>query len=167
MKPTDFPHPNNLHLEAAEGWLELGNYLEANEELEQITPQLRAHPAVLEIRYKIYAKAGRLEMAAEVAKGMSVLMPENPWGPFHLAYCLHELKRTQEAYDTLIPVVDNYPSEWLMLFNLACYSCRLGKLKEALQWIGKAIDVAGKKDVRQQALDDPDLEPLWTQIGEI
>jgi len=31
MKPL--PHPDNKHLEAAEGWLELGNYLEENEEL--------------------------------------------------------------------------------------------------------------------------------------
>jgi hypothetical protein len=36
-------------LRAAEGWLELGNHLEANEELENITPKLRAHPDVLEI----------------------------------------------------------------------------------------------------------------------
>ncbi len=49
----NLPHPDNKHLEAAEGWLELGNYLEANEELENITPQLRAHPYVLEMRYKI------------------------------------------------------------------------------------------------------------------
>ena len=54
-----------------------------------------------------------------------------------------------------------------MLFNLACYSCRLGKLKEAVHWLEKAIDVAGKKDIRQLALDDPDLEAVWSQIGEI
>jgi len=29
-----------LHFQAAVGWLELGNWLEANEELENITPQL-------------------------------------------------------------------------------------------------------------------------------
>jgi hypothetical protein len=29
-----------------------------------------------------------------------------------------------------------------------------------------AIDLAGKKkDIRQQALEDPDLEPLWKDIG--
>ena len=110
-KPKGLPHPDNLHLEAAEGWLGLGNYLEANEELEQITPHLRGHPFVLEIRYRIYEAAGKTEMAAEVAKGMSEMMPENPWGPFHLAFSLHELKRTKEAYDTLIPVVDKFPSE--------------------------------------------------------
>ena len=36
-----------------------------------------------------------------------------------------------------------------------------------MQWLEKAIDVAGKKDIRQQALDDPDLKALWAQIGEI
>src|SRR5262245_61031236 len=29
------PHPDQLHLQAAIGWLELGNHVEANEELEK------------------------------------------------------------------------------------------------------------------------------------
>ena len=29
------------------------------------------------------------------------------------------------------------------------------------------FDLAGKKDIRQQALDDPDLEPLWGHKREI
>jgi hypothetical protein len=53
-------------LEAAEGWLELGDWLEANEELERITPQMRAHPYVLRVRWGVYAKAQKWEMAAEV-----------------------------------------------------------------------------------------------------
>jgi hypothetical protein len=36
-----------------------------------------------------------------------------------------------------------------------------------MQWLEEAIDLAGKKDIRLMALDDPDLEPLWTKIGEI
>jgi hypothetical protein len=40
-------------------------------------------------------------------------------------------------------------------------------LKEAYQWLEKAIDLAGKEDVRETALDDADLEPLWAEIGEI
>jgi hypothetical protein len=45
--------------------------------------------------------------------------------------------------------------------------CQLGNRKEALKWIKKAIDLAGKKDIRLMALDDPDLEPLWPNISEI
>jgi hypothetical protein len=48
-----------IHSLAAEGWLGLGDHLAANEELEQISPKLRAHPLVLEVRYKIYAEAKR------------------------------------------------------------------------------------------------------------
>jgi hypothetical protein len=30
-----------------------------------------------------------------------------------------------------------------------------------------SIRMAGKKDIRLMALEDPDLEPLWCQISEI
>ena len=78
MKPL--PHPDTKHLEAAEGWLELGNWREANEELENITPQLRAHPFVLEMRWKIYSKAKKWEGAVEIARALSEMLPENSWG---------------------------------------------------------------------------------------
>ena len=45
--------PDSIHLKAAEGWLVLGNHVEPNEELENITPQFRVHPDVLEIRWQI------------------------------------------------------------------------------------------------------------------
>ena len=34
MKPLE--PPDSLHLQAAQGWLELGNHIEANEELEKM-----------------------------------------------------------------------------------------------------------------------------------
>ena len=41
------------------------------------------------------------------------------------------------------------------------------ELKEALQLLGKAIDLAGKRDIRLMASADRDLEPLWKDIAEI
>jgi tetratricopeptide (TPR) repeat protein len=163
----EFTISDKRHLEAAEGWLGLGDWAEANEELENITPQLRGHPQVLGVRFQIYAKAKKWEYAVEIARAISDLLPENPFGHFHLAYSLHELKRTKEAYDVLIAVVDKFPTEHLIRYNLACYACRLGSLREAYQWLEKAVDLAGKEDIRQTALDDPDLEELWFQIAEI
>jgi predicted Zn-dependent protease len=159
--------PDNYHLEAAEGWLELGNHLEANEELERITPLMRAHPFVLEMRWNIYAKAKKWEMAAEVARSLTVMLPDNSFGWIHWAYSLHELKRTQEAWNVLFPMADKFSGEHTVSYNLACYACRLGNLKESLQRLEKAIDLAGEKDIRARALDDPDLELLWNKIGEI
>jgi hypothetical protein len=53
MKPLG--PPDRLHLETAQGWLELGNHGEATEELARIAPQMRAHPEVLKMRYEICA----------------------------------------------------------------------------------------------------------------
>ena len=51
------------HLEAAQGWVELGNHLEANAELENIAAEHRAHPVVLETRWRVYAKAKKWDGA--------------------------------------------------------------------------------------------------------
>jgi hypothetical protein len=118
----------------------------------------------LAVRFQIYAKAKKWEYAVEIAKAVSEMLPDNPYGHFHLAFSLHELKKTREAWDVDLQV-DKFPNEHLR-YNLVCYACRLGNLKEAYR-LEKAIDLAGKKDIRQTALDDPDLEPLWTQIAEI
>jgi len=165
MKELEFQ--DRRHLKAAEGWLELGNVLEANEELENITPEMRAHPDVLCLRWQVYAGAKKWEMAAEVARGISIAVPDSPFGWIHWAYSLHALKRTKEAYEVVNSVVAKFPDEYLMRYNMACYACQLGNLKEARVWLGKAIDLAGKKDIRLMALDDPDLQPLWNEIGEI
>ena len=69
-------HEDQSHFEAAEGWLFLGDVMEANAELDNITPLFRAHPDVLALRWSIYAKAGRHDMAFEVARGLVEWMPE-------------------------------------------------------------------------------------------
>ena len=59
MSLTSLNESDAKHLLAAEGWLELGNHLAANDELENITPLFRAHPEVLEVRHNIFALAGK------------------------------------------------------------------------------------------------------------
>ena len=59
--------PASHYLLAAQGWTERGNYPEAEAELRQLPAELRAHPQVLTVRYEIYAKTARWELAAEVA----------------------------------------------------------------------------------------------------
>jgi tetratricopeptide (TPR) repeat protein len=158
---------DHIHLEAAEGWLGLGDHNEANEELERISPERHAHPDVLRVRYEVFAKARKWEMAAEIAKAISEIVPQDSFGFVHMAFALHEMRRTKEAMDVLLPVVDKFPDNWLMCYNLACYTCQLGQQKEAIQWLEKAIELSGKKDIRMMAREDPDLEPLWMKISEI
>jgi predicted Zn-dependent protease len=167
IKPLE--PPDTHHHSAAQGWLELGNHIDANNELDEITPELRAHPAVLSVRYDVYAKAKKWDGAAEIAGMLVKLMPEQS----HFWICWAYATRRKlgggipEAKKILSEVEPKFPSEYLIRYNLACYECQSGNLKEAMVWLEKAIDMAGKKDIRQMALDDPDLEPLWVNISEI
>ncbi len=64
-------------VEAATGWLELGNWREANEELEEIEASWRAHPVVLAVRSRVYAAAGKYDEAVMIAEaGFKFLPPE-------------------------------------------------------------------------------------------
>ena len=165
IKPLE--PPDSLHLSAPEGWLELGNHIEANEELEEITPQLRAHPDVLELRWQIYAKEKKWDACVDIAHAITKLDPSRFFGWIHLSFALHEQKKTQQAWDNLVEVEQKFPDEYLIRYNLACYAAQLGRLQDARDLLKKAIDVAGKKDIRLMALNDLDLEPLWKDIGKI
>jgi tetratricopeptide (TPR) repeat protein len=153
--------PDLFHLEAAQGWLELGSHTEANQELEKIKAQLRAHPDVLKVRWQIYAMAKKWEATLEIATTLIQLDPDDPLGWVHRSYALHELKRTAEARDNLLRVVDKFPFNATMRYNLARYECQLGRLEQAKQWLEKAFLLGDARRIKLAALEDPDLEPLW------
>jgi len=75
--------PDSMHLEAAQGWLELGNHEEANEELELIDAPLRSHPDVLEVRWGIYAKVENWELCENIGPALVKLAPERTTGWIH------------------------------------------------------------------------------------
>jgi len=159
VKPL--PHGDVRHLEAAEGWLELGDHLEANEELERITANLRSHPNVLELRWKIYAKAGQWAGNVDIGKALTQLAPQRAGSWIKYAFALHEMKRTEDAWNALLPVATNFPREPTIPYNLACYAAQLGRLVEARDWLAQAFRLGNAKKLKLQALEDPDLAPLW------
>ena len=158
VKPL--PHPDAHHLRAAHGWLELGNHIEASNELERIKPRLRAHPEVLEIRYAIFQHAKKWDACVDIASDMVTALPGNPHGWILRSFALHELKRTREAFDYLLPSAVTFPEVWTIPYNLACYCAQLGEIAKSREWFNKALAI-DKKTVRHAALNDPDLLPLW------
>ena len=50
------------------------------------------------------------------------------------------------------------PGEGSLLFNLACFEARLGRLDDAAQHLQEAV--AARPDLREAAAEDPDLKPL-------
>jgi hypothetical protein len=68
-------------------------------------------------------------------------------------------KRTQEAFDSLLPVGEKFPKVWTIPYNLACYCAQLGRLDECRDWFTRAMAI-DEKTVQRAAIDDPDLKPL-------
>jgi tetratricopeptide (TPR) repeat protein len=154
--------PDSHYLSAAQGWLELGNHVEAAAELEKVPPALRAHPDVIEVRAAIHARAARWRECIEASSALIRYAPKRPAGWIHRSYALHELKRTLEAFDALLPAVERFPGEWIIPYNLACYCSRLGRLEEARIWLEKAFKLGDRKQLQPLAVTDPDLKMLWT-----
>lgn len=156
--------PDTHHLSAAVGWLELGNWQEANEEIEKITAALRAHPDVLEVRLQIYLSAKKWAECIDLANALVKMVPRRSTGWIHRSFAFHELKRTQEAFDLLLPAAQQFKSEWPIPYNLACYCAQLGNLDDCRQWFIKAMAI-DENAVKKSAVDDSDLKPLWDNMS--
>ena len=156
--------PDSLHLQAAEGWIGLGDYAAANDELEQISAASRAHPDVLQLRWRIYANARKWDACLDIATALTTMTPERRFGWIHRAHALDKLGRTLEAKDLLLSVVNDFEANSTMPYHLAQYCARLGQIDQAKQWLGKALLAADGLEavnrLRKMALEDPDLEPL-------
>ena len=161
---------DKFHLRAAQGWLELGDHLEANAELDNISPEWRAYPAVLRIRWQIYAKNSKWDACREIAAALLKQAPDLPIAWLHLAYSTRRATGggLQAAFEVLSPAAKRFPNHPTIAYNLACYTCQLGRKKEAWDWLEHAFDITDDpKRMQTKALDDPDLEPLWLDIAEI
>jgi len=169
MPQSEIPFPERHQLRAARGWLELGNPREAEAELQSLHPDLGRHADVLELRWQIGASRRQWETCADLGQLLTVVAPERPTGWIHRSFALHELDRTQEAFDHLLPQVDRFPEDATMPYNLACYASRLGRFEAARRWLGRAFAIPGSMELSRTARTDPDLAPYWQwlQDGEL
>jgi tetratricopeptide (TPR) repeat protein len=161
-----FSAQDQHHLDAAEGWLGLGDYLAANEEMELISPELRACLEVLLLRLQIYWRAKQWEVCVELAGAVVKAAPDLPDGWIGRSFALHELKRTGEAYDLLLPAKEMFPQNHTIPYNLACYCAQLTRLDEAEIWLMRAMKF-DEDAVRRNAIGDPDLKPLWDRMSDV
>ena len=156
--------PDLHHLRAAEGWLQLGDAGEAGRELDQIAPARQSHPEVLETRWSVCAAGGDWAGALAAAEQAVAQAPGRSSGWIHRSYSLHELRRTQEAREQLLPAADRFPKESIIPYNLACYDCQLGRLAEAREWLALAMALGPREEIVTLALKDVDLKPLWQEL---
>jgi Flp pilus assembly protein TadD len=160
--------PDNHFLDAATGWLMLGNLVESRIEFQQVHPSLSEHPLVLDFEWRLLAQEERWSDAVVAGERLLRVNPDDVNAWVHRSYALHELRRTREALDQLLPAVEHFPKELIIPYNLACYTCQLGDLAAARRWLDRALAFSENAQQKlhrlQSAVEDPDLQPLWPEL---
>lgn len=155
--------PDLQRLRAAQGFVELGMFLDANAELEEIDPFNRAAPEVLALRVEIYHGLKKWELMREIAARLRDFEPDNVQWVISLAFATRRAVSIDVARTILTKAVAKFPKEAMIYFNLACYECQSKRFETAKEYLKQAFALEPK--CRVAALEDPDLEPLWSKIA--
>ena len=165
----DLGPPNLHHLNAAEGWIGLGNTTEARHELSLVEPAFQNHPDVLDVFWSIAAKEENWQEALGIARSLIEVAPDRFWGWVHYAYALRRVPEggVRSAWQALLPAFDKFPQQPIIPYNLSCYACLLGQLDAARVWLKRALVIGKKGPIKEMALEEPDLKPLWEEIRQL
>ena len=159
-------HYETRHLQAAEGWLELGLYEDAIRELEQLQPPADQCPQALLLKTAAFYAASKWQLCLDAALQLIQAEPELGTAYVNASIALYRLHRTQDAWNLLHPVLEKLNATWLIPYNLACYAAQLGQPEEAFRMYALALGRGEAALVKEQALRDPDLKPIWGAIKE-
>ena len=101
--------------------------------------------------------------AVAIAADLVKAEPKNPATWILLAYAVKHARNVKQAEAVLFKACAWHPRDPLILLKLACCASVRGRIEEAKQRLGYAID--RDENVRGLALDDEDLRPLWDWIA--
>ena len=104
-------------------------------------------------------KMGRLLAVAETMAGQTP-RSATPW--LRLAASLHMLEQTEDACETLLEVLDEFPDNPAFAYQLACYFCQLEEFAEAKQWLQTAFSI-GNQGTEVASLARPRIEAVVGQ----
>ena len=154
--------PDQQYWQAAVGYVELGMFQDANDQLEKIDPFNRAAPEVLAVRLAIYRGLKKWELMQQISKRLKQFQPDNVQWTISLAYATRRAYSIDVALEILLEAEARFPREAAIPYNLACYYCQLGEMKTAKRYLKKAFEI--DLSWRKAALDDEDLRPLWDSL---
>jgi len=162
----DLPWEVWFQLEFCEGWLMLGNPAEAVAEFDKVAEANRGHPNVLALQWRISEAVGNREDAWHAAFKLCELLPDCAAGWICQANSLRQIRGVQAAADLLLSVAQRFGAEPVVAYNLACYLAQLGEWEKSWSWLRDAFAADRESQLKVLALLDPDLKPLWDQIGD-
>jgi tetratricopeptide (TPR) repeat protein len=150
-------------LQAAREAVGQGEFSWARFELDRISERGQGHPDVLDATVVIYTGLGNHEKAVEVARrltdGGKAIDRASVW--LALADSLHQLGRTQEAYETLKEFYAHGAQGGMVHYRLAVYACLLGKSEEAQRHFKRVMSTPEGERLKREAMEDDRLRDIW------
>lgn len=131
------PITDEKWLQFARGWLDLGQWCDADEDLQKISPKMRTHPDVLRVRFHVYAMAGKWQGAFDIARVLTQPSSAPVGDLFNFARAACRLGKLPDAFHSIRRAIE-----------------RAGSIEE-------------KQKLQLMVLDDEDFKPLWVDIGRI
>jgi tetratricopeptide (TPR) repeat protein len=157
------PPEDQSRLTAAEGYITLGMFLEANAEIENVSAELRHLHEVLALRVQIYPALKKWALMETVARALATSAPSNPKWVALWAYATRRADSLATAKKILTDACERHPDSALVLYNLACYQAQLGELEDAKMRLTLAVKI--DPQFREIALEDDDLKPVWDSLS--
>ena len=142
----DLTPEERRHLDAADGWLGLGDLDEARAELDQISSTGQSHPDALHLRWNVSATAGAWVDCLDIALSLTRLAPDRHMGSLHVALSLCNLDRFEDAIPVLEKAIERFGERPEFALTLAsCYAKR-GDMARATQNMERAVELAEQKE---------------------
>jgi tetratricopeptide (TPR) repeat protein len=146
------------HLSYAHGYLELGMVSEAAAELERIPESEHRTLEFITLRVVLLQEQKNWPALAAAAGELVRRAPSDAAGWVTWAYATRRADSLAAAEKILLEAEQHHPAEPTIQFNLGCYACQRGDLREARARVQRAQKLDPKFAVA--AATDPDLAPL-------
>ncbi len=160
--PESVPPDVLWHLQRADGFMDLGMWKHARQEMEHVPDPYRKSGPWLEAQFRLAAEAGNWPEAAALAVQLKNRNPDEAAFWVQLAYAVRRAESIEAARAILSECLEKFPKVAVIPFNLACYECRLGNNEQAMAWLKRAFEI--DPTCQRMALEDEDLRPLWDQL---
>ena len=145
-------------LSYASGYTGLELFKEAAGELKTIKGEDRLTADFLAVQSDLLMATKQWKQLVKVSEEFVLRKCSEPTAWINWAYALRELEQVSEAKEILLQAETIHPNLDILHYNMACYHCLLGEMKEAKQRLSKACQL--DKNWKEAAASDPDLRRL-------
>ncbi len=149
----------------AKGWLDLGNWGEAQWELSQIQPLFRYHPTVLAVSIATYGAAKEWDYAWHLALIRTLLVPACVEGWLAAANAARYAPRAGLFWGitALILLERQHPNQPLISYSIARFCCLMGDLDGVRENLHNADGKDGWA-LAAMSSEDPDFQAYWKEF---